>query len=129
MAYDMHRHHCRCCASDVALVALALLPSLHWHHHIVALALSPTLICWRCCSHCNGAIAVAQASLPLLCWCCLPRRAGIVAVVALALLPLLLSLLQSALNNWSIGWSISAHWVGLQTGLSLSGQVCGQQES
>ncbi len=71
--------HCRCCNGPIAVVALALLPSL-W---------------WCCCCCCAGAFAiVAPALSSLLCWCCCCHCAGIVIwsrwrchIVVLALSP------------------------------------------
>ncbi len=74
---------CPHCTGVVAIVALALLSLLRW----CALALSPTLLRRNCCRNWNGAVAIAQVSLPLLHLHHLPCHAGIFVVVALVLLP------------------------------------------
>ncbi len=59
---SLHWHHCPCCAGIVALVALVLLPPLRWCHHR-----------WFLCHHCTGIFTVvAVAPSRLLHWhlCC-----------------------------------------------------------
>jgi hypothetical protein len=48
-----------CCAGIVAIIALVLWPSMHWHccRHLAMLASMP-LLHLRCCNSCNDAVAI-----------------------------------------------------------------------
>jgi hypothetical protein len=85
-----HRH----CASIIALVAWALLPSLRWHFHLCCLCIPASIANWCLPSHNAvttraGVLAsIAPLTLLALHWHRCPCRAGIFAPVTLALPPL-----------------------------------------